>query len=79
MPDAGKLDEKGFRRIVESGPCAAKQARPTALRQDAEDQARVSDWAKSHFPRVDAVEILGAALCRADLLVEIEGTVSLGS
>ena len=44
-----------------------------------EDETRVRDWAGSHFPRVDAAELVGADLCRPDLLVEIEGTVSLRS
>ena len=44
-----------------------------------EDETRVRDWAGSHFPHVDAAELVGADLCRPDLLVEIEGTVSLRS
>jgi len=43
-----------------------------------EDEARVRDWAKAQFPGADAVELLHADLCRPDLLVEVEGTVSLG-
>ena len=40
------------------------------------DEARVLDWASSMFPQPEAVELVRADLCRPDLLVEFEGTVS---